>query len=107
MVNIGALKIRLVEALDEQSLDRLVDALNLDGGGRLDDDWDYEFGSRVLKGTGIELTEIVLWRADEAPWFVKVSHPENQPPTDEELAGWRKEIIEGIKAAGLTPNPSA
>jgi hypothetical protein len=100
--------IDIVEPLDEQSVERLQATLGLDdtSAGRLDDDWDYEFGTRVLKGSGIELTEIVLWRADDDPWYVKISYPETQPPTAEELAIWRKEIIDGIKAAGLTPDPS-
>lgn len=103
-----AFSIDITEPLDEQSVERLQDALGLDdtNAGRLDDDWDYDFGVRRLKGTGIELTELVLWRADDHPWHVQLTYAESETPTAEELAGWRKEIIDGIKAAGLTPDPS-
>jgi hypothetical protein len=98
--------IDIVESLDEQKLERLEETLGLQWGGRLDDDWDYEFGSRRLKDSAGQVTEVALWRADDEPWYVQVTHPEAHPPDAEEIAGWRKEIIDGIKAAGLTPDPS-
>lgn len=106
MTNVMAITVRIVEPLDQEGIDRLVDALGLDSRGSLDDDWDYEFGSKDLKGEGAAATEVILWRNDEQPWHLEVTHPEDETPTAEELAGWRKEIIDGIKTAGLTPVPS-
>ncbi|WP_433678808.1 hypothetical protein [Nocardia sp. CA-119907] len=102
MVHRREFSVYIAEAVDQQSLDRLRSTLGLTRSGRLTDDWDYNFGERALKGSGIETTWLTLWRADEAPWYLAVSQPEDEPPSEPELAAWRREVIEGIHKAGLT-----
>lgn len=103
----SALKIDILETLDQESLDRLRRVLDLTPRGRLSDDWDYKFGYRVLEGDGAEATDAVLWRADGSPWHIEISYSAGNRPSGAELAKWRKEIIDGIKAAGLTPSPDS
>ncbi|WP_109505848.1 hypothetical protein [Nocardioides speluncae] len=106
MASSTAFTVSIQEPLTQSSLDRLREALGLEPEGRLTDDWDAEFGYKDLKGDGADATEVTLCRADGRPWFLDVTYPDGNPPSDAELAQWRTELIEGIRAAGLTPVPS-
>jgi hypothetical protein len=100
-----AFVVKISEPLDRKTLDRLRIALDLEKDGRLGDDWDYKFGHRQLRGGGDWATRMTLWRADNAPWYLKVTYPASRPPQSEELEQWRREIVAGIEKAGLTPIP--
>lgn len=97
--------VSIVEPVDASSLARIREVLNLKPHGRLTDDWDYEFGYRYLRESeGASSPRMALWRADGQPWYIAVSHPVAEPSA-QEVEQWRQEIIDGIKAAGLTPEP--
>lgn len=97
--------VNIVEPVDAASLARVRQALRLKPHGRLTDDWDYEFGYRYLReNEGASSPRMALWRADDRPWYIAVSHP-GAEPSAEEVEQWRQEIIDGIKTAGLTPDP--
>ncbi|WP_156959895.1 hypothetical protein [Nocardia sp. BMG51109] len=98
-----AFEITIAESLDQARLDHLRGALNLKPDGRLADDWDYKFGHRYLQGEGARATSLTLWRNDDAPWSLRVTYPDGDPPIDTELEMWRREIIDSVKEAGLTP----
>ncbi|MFD3705579.1 hypothetical protein ACFWUP_20760 [Nocardia sp. NPDC058658] len=97
-----AYEITINEPLDLARLTLLRKTLGLRACGRMDDDWDYKFGYKDLKGDGIQAVELTLWRADDAPWHLTVSYSTDNIPTSEELAWWQARIITGVEAAGLS-----
>jgi hypothetical protein len=107
MAKKSAFRVSIVGEIDQPILDDLRDRLALTRAGRLTDDWDSMFGYRHLKGVGTTAVDLRLYRPDGHPWYVTVSHPTDEVPSGEEIAQWRREIIEGIKAAGLTPDPTS
>jgi hypothetical protein len=86
--------------VDQSGLDRLRAHLNLKKQGRLTDDWDQEFGYRIIQSGGGQRINIGLFRQFDGSWVVDAS---TSAPTisSDELALLRAELIEGIRAAGF------
>ncbi|MFD3705581.1 hypothetical protein ACFWUP_20770 [Nocardia sp. NPDC058658] len=102
MKRLRAYKIFLAEPVDQTGLNNLRAVLGLHPRGRLNDDWNYEFGYKYLKDTGVQAVKLVLWRADDAPWHLTVSYSNDNIPTAEELNRWQAEIIAGVESTGFS-----
>lgn len=86
--------------IDQTGLDRLRAHLNLTKQGRLGDDWDEEFGYRIVQQPGTNRTVVHLYRQFDGSWTVSVSseHPGSQSAG---LTQLRDELVRGITAAGF------
>jgi hypothetical protein len=87
--------------VDQPGLERLRTHLNLKKQGRLTDDWDQEFGYRVIEAANGQRTDVGLWREFDESWKVSVLATSQPDPTNDELAPLRTELVEGITAAGF------
>jgi hypothetical protein len=85
--------------IDQSGLDRLRTHLNLKKQGRLTDDWDQEFGYRIIQHAGGQRINIGLSRELDRSWLVDASASDPNVSSDE-LALLRAELIEGITASG-------
>jgi hypothetical protein len=85
----------------EQSLQTLRSRLDLRARGRLDDDWDMEFGYRDLRNQPPDRMSLTLWRTNDSKWKISVDY-QGDPPPPRVVAQVRAEVTEAIRAAGLT-----
>jgi hypothetical protein len=84
-------------------LDKLRSALGLTARGRLTDDWDAEFGERVLSPRDSDGILLTLWRdLDRDGWWDIVLTYENNPLPDAEVDEWEREITSVIASLGFT-----
>lgn len=93
----------LFGTLMQDSLDRLRERLDMRRRGRLDDDWDSQFGTAVLRpGEGAQMT-LELLRKDEYDndWSLLLSY-QGAPPTLEQVSRIRKDIMLAASDVGLT-----
>lgn len=101
-----ALVIDIRGDVDQRGLDSLRTRLNLIKQGRLTDDWDQEFGYRVIQSDSGQCFNIGLFREFDGSWVVSASASTLNISSDE-LAPLRAELIEGITAAGYEPTVRA
>jgi hypothetical protein len=87
--------------VDQSGLERLRTHLDLKKHGRLTDDWDQKFGSRVIQPVDGERTSISLFRNFDETWKIQVTDTREADPNTDELAMLRAELVEGITAAGF------
>jgi len=85
----------------EQSLQTLRSRLDLRARGRLDDDWDMEFGYRDLQGQPPDKMSLTLWRTNDSKWKISVDY-QGDPPPPRVVGQVRADVAEAIRAAGLT-----
>lgn len=89
----GDLARHLSEFLDQVGLERL---------GRLDDDWDQEFGRAKLQSQGEGLVELTLWRGfADHEWKVKLTY-EQDPLPEVEAERLRLKVLDAAAEAGMT-----
>jgi hypothetical protein len=86
--------------IDQSGLERLRAHLNLEEQGRLSDDWDQEFGYRIIQPEGEQQTDIGLFRNFDGSWKIQVLASRQPDPSSDELALLRAELVNGITAAG-------
>lgn len=104
------LRIRLKGKLGGQ-LSGFREELGLNPRGRLDDDWDQEFGRRELRPREQGLVKLTLWRYADDDWMIALTYERDPLPTDE-AEELRLNILDAATAAGLTvtaqfPSPAA
>jgi hypothetical protein len=85
----------------EQSLQTLSSRLDLRARGRLDDDWDMEFGYCDLRNQPPDKVSLTLWRTNDSKWKISVDY-QGDPPPPRLVAQVRADVTEAIMAAGLT-----
>jgi hypothetical protein len=88
--------------VDQSSVERLRTHLNLKTQGRLTDDFDQEFGYRIIEATSGQRINIGIVRNSDGSWLVDASASTSDVSNDE-LALLRAELFEGITAAGFQP----
>ncbi|MGW0754238.1 hypothetical protein [Streptomyces sp. NPDC002587] len=69
--------------------------------GRLDDEWDEEFGRRELRPKEAGLVELSLWRYADDDWMIAL-HYEREPLPAGETEELRRVILGAAAQAGLT-----
>jgi hypothetical protein len=85
--------------VDPSGLDRLRTHIHLTKRGRLTDDWDQEFGYRIIDISNGQRINIGLFRESDGSWLVDASA--SSPNIDSDaLTQLRTELVEGIAAAG-------
>ena len=57
--------------VDQSGLERVRSHLNLEKQGRSTDDWDQEFGYRIIEAASGQRTDIGLWREFDESWRAK------------------------------------
>ncbi|WP_406251955.1 hypothetical protein OH786_00035 [Streptomyces atratus] len=77
------------------------DQVGLTPRGRLDDDWDQEFGRRELRPRELGRVELSLWRYADDDWKVSLRYDRDPLPT-EEVEELRRTILDAATRAGLT-----
>lgn len=85
--------------VDQSGLESLRAHLNLKKQGRLTDDWDQEFGYRIIEAASGQRTKIGLFRESDGSWLVDASTSGSDVSNDE-IALLRAELVQGIAAAG-------
>ena len=69
--------------------------------GRLNDDWDEEFGRRELRPREEGQVKLTLWRYEDDDWVISLTY-ENDPLPSDEAEELRRTILDAAAAAGLT-----
>jgi hypothetical protein len=87
--------------VDQSGLERLRTHLNLKKQGRLTDDWDEEFGYRIIEDASGQRINIGLFRNFDGSWKISVLATSQPDPSNDELAPLRAELVEGVTAAGF------
>ena len=82
-------------------LSRFREQVGLNPRGRLDDDWDEEFGQRELRPKEQGLVKLTLWRYADDDWMIELTYERDPLPSDE-AEGLRRTILDAATAAGLT-----
>uniref|UniRef100_A0AAU2JNX1 Uncharacterized protein n=1 Tax=Streptomyces sp. NBC_00049 TaxID=2903617 RepID=A0AAU2JNX1_9ACTN len=95
------LKIRMRGTFPKGQLSAFRDQVGLDPRGRLDDEWDEEFGRRELRPKENGLVELSLWRYADDDWMISLLY-ERDPLPAEEAAELRRTILDAAARAGLT-----
>jgi hypothetical protein len=85
--------------VDQSGLERLRTHLNLKKQGRLTDDWDEEFGYRIIEKASGQRINVGLFRESDGSWLVDAS-ASGSDVSSEEIALLRAELVQGIAAAG-------
>src|SRR5882762_336227 len=86
--------------VDQAGLERLRTHLDLKSHGRLTDDWDERFGSRVIRPVSGQRTSISLFRNFDETWVIQVTDTRDANLNTDELEMLRAELVQGITAAG-------
>lgn len=90
--------------VDQPGLDRLRTQLNLTKEGRFSDDWDQEFGYRIVDTASGQPINIGIFREFDNSWTVNVfSNTFDIAGSD--LTLLRTELTEGIASAGYHAIP--
>jgi len=84
--------------VNQSGLERLRTTLNLKKQGRLTDDWDQEFGYRMIESADGRRIKVSLFREFDGSWVVDASASAPDVSTDD-LALLRAELVEGVTAA--------
>ena len=87
--------------VDQPGLERLRTHLNLKKQGRLTDDWDEEFGYRIIEEVGGQRLNIGLFRHSDESWTISVLAMSQPDPVSDELTWLRTKLVEGANAAGF------
>lgn len=87
--------------VDQSGLERLRTHLNLKKQGRLTDDWDEEFGYRIIEEAGGQRFNIGLFRNSDESWKISVLARSQPDPGSDDLTLLRTELVEGVAAAGF------
>jgi hypothetical protein len=70
--------------------------------GRLNDDWDQEFGRRELRSRDQGWVNLTLWRGfEDDDWKVKLTY-EKEPLSASEAEQWRQKVLNAAAAVGMT-----
>ncbi|MGW2015315.1 hypothetical protein [Streptomyces sp. NPDC001927] len=69
--------------------------------GRLNDDWDEEFGTRELRSKAEGRVDLTLWRYADDDWMVSLTY-ERDPLPAEEVTELRRSILDAAARAGMT-----
>ncbi|MHC9292582.1 hypothetical protein ACRCUN_08930 [Mycobacterium sp. LTG2003] len=85
--------------VDQSGLERLRSHLRLKKQGRLSDDYDQEFGYRVIETSVGQRINVGLFRQFDGSWVLDAS-TSAADIGPEELSRLRAELVEGIAAAG-------
>jgi hypothetical protein len=85
--------------VDQSGLDRLRTHIKLTKRGRLTDDWDQEFGYRIVDTPSGQRFNVGLFREFDGSWLVDASASSANVDSNE-LSLLRTELVEGITAAG-------
>jgi hypothetical protein len=72
--------------VDQSGLERLRSHLNLKKQGRSTDDWDQEFGYRIIEAASGQSASIGLWREFDESWNVSVHATGRPDPGSDQLA---------------------
>ncbi|MEW2624729.1 hypothetical protein [Streptomyces sp. NPDC048106] len=94
------LRIRMKGHLGGQ-LSRFREQVGLSQRGRLDDDWDEEFGERELRSKQEGHVKLTLWRYADDDWMIALTYERDSLPSDEAEA-LRRNILDAAAAAGMT-----
>ncbi|MET9318695.1 hypothetical protein ABZX75_00625 [Streptomyces sp. NPDC003038] len=95
------LKIRMKGEFPKGGLSVFRDQVGLTPRGRLDDDWDEEFGRRELRPKELGRVDLTLWRYADDDWMISLSY-ERDPLPAEETEDLRRTILDAVAHAGLT-----
>ncbi|MET9341778.1 hypothetical protein [Nonomuraea sp. NPDC003804] len=82
-------------------LDTFRELLALDKRGRLSDDWDQEFGSRILQSRESGWIRLDLSRYEDDKWGIRLTYERDPLPADE-VEELRRQILEAAAAVGVT-----
>lgn len=93
-------------SVDQSGLERLRSHLKLTKFGRLTDDWDQQFGYRRIERADGQYTKIVLYREFDGSWQVQVIDTEELDPNSDGFELLRKELVDGLAAAGYQATAS-
>jgi hypothetical protein len=69
--------------------------------GRLDDDWDQEFGRLRLRTREQGLVDLKLWRYADDDWMVNLRYEKDPLPADE-AERWRRRVVDAATAVEMT-----
>ena len=83
------------------NLPEFLDRLDMERRGRLDDDWDEEFGRRRMRSREQGLVELTLWRYEPDDWLVSLTYTNDPLPADE-ADQLRRKVLDAAAAAGMT-----
>ncbi|MGW7366988.1 hypothetical protein ACWGI8_27030 [Streptomyces sp. NPDC054841] len=95
------LQIRMKGELSEGRLSAFREKVGLAPRGRLDDDWDEEFGRRELRPKEKGRVHLSLWRYADDDWMISLTY-ERDPLPAEEAAEVRRNVLDAAAHAGLT-----
>jgi hypothetical protein len=95
------LSIRMHGAFDGRMLETFRGRLGMTKHGRLDDDWDQDFGRRELRLRDDGWVKLTLWRYDDDDWVVALTY-ERDPLPPEEVERLRRQILEAAAEVGAT-----
>lgn len=95
-----ALVIDIRGEVDQEGLNRLRSFLHLSKQGRLTDDWDQKFGSRVVRTVRGADLRVGLFRNFDGSWKIQVLGAQRYDSGSSEINSLRAELVEGIYAAG-------
>lgn len=94
------LRIRMSGHLGGQ-LSRFREQVGLSPHGRLDDDWDQEFGQRELRSKERGHVKLTLWRYADDDWMIALTYERDPLPLDE-AETLRQNILDAAATVGLT-----
>lgn len=84
------------------NLDGFCERVGLEGRGRLDDDWDQEFGTLGLRSREQGLVDLTLWRGfTDNDWSINLTYDKHPLPSDE-AERLRQKVLDAAAAAGMT-----
>ncbi|MGW7344527.1 hypothetical protein [Streptomyces sp. NPDC054854] len=95
------LSIRLRGTFGKGELAAFRDQVGLTPRGRIDDDWDEEFGRRDLRPEGAGKAELSLWRYADDDWKLSLRY-EGAPLPAAEVEELRRTVLDAAGRAGLT-----
>lgn len=87
--------------VDQSGLERLRTHLKLKKQGRLTDDWDEEFGYRIIEDASGQRFNIGLFRNSDESWKISALATSQPDPDGDDLTLLRTELVEGVAAAGF------
>ncbi|WP_246398099.1 hypothetical protein [Mycobacterium vicinigordonae] len=84
-----------------EHLPEFLEQVGLQRRGRLDDDWDQEFGRARLRAREHGLVELTLWRYEDDDWLVNLTY-EKDPLPAEQAEQLRRKVLAAAATAGMT-----
>lgn len=95
------LSIRLKGTFGRGGLSEFRDRVGLTPRGRVDDDWDEEFGRRELRPEQAGRVRLSLWRYADDDWMLSLRY-EDDPLPAAEVEELRRTVLDAAAGAGLT-----